>query len=124
VYNVLITAFQESCVPILGCLIGILCANARFNRIERKVLYGIAPQRMPILYTPVVGTQDTVVILCANYLIGSGFFRSARTKVVSFVPTAVYRSHSIAHSSKNVLAHRILICSAQDSKVESGAEHM
>jgi hypothetical protein len=46
-YSVLITAFQESCVPILWCLIGILCANARFNHIE-QVLYTIAPHRMPI----------------------------------------------------------------------------
>jgi hypothetical protein len=48
------------------------------------------------------------------------FSRSARKNVVSCVPTAVYRSYSIAHSNKNALAHRIPICSPQDSKVESG----
>jgi hypothetical protein len=47
-YSVLIPAFQVSCVPILWCLIGILCANTRFNRIERKVMYAIAPHRIPI----------------------------------------------------------------------------
>jgi hypothetical protein len=33
--------------------------------------------------TPVVGTQDTIVILCANCKVIQGFPRSARTKVVS-----------------------------------------
>jgi hypothetical protein len=49
------------------------------------------------------------------------FSRSARTKVASCVPTAVYKSFSIAHFSQNALAHRIPNCSAQDSKVVSGS---
>jgi hypothetical protein len=48
VYSVLITAIQEFCAPIPGCMIGILCAHARIYLRERKALHAIAPHRMPI----------------------------------------------------------------------------
>jgi hypothetical protein len=111
-------------VPILGCLIGILCANARFNHIEQEVMYAIAPQRMPI-DTCSWHTGHYCYPVCQLSVPNRfGLFsRNVRTKVVSCVPTAVYRSYSIAHFSKKVLARRIPICSAQDSKVVSGTEH-
>jgi hypothetical protein len=76
-------------VPIQGRLIGILCVNSRLNCKGRKVLYVIALHR--ILLDTLIFTHNATTKKVED------FSRSTGIKVVSFVPTAVYRSYSSAH---------------------------
>jgi hypothetical protein len=130
-YSVLIAAFKEfrCAYPQMSDrypVTGFLCTNARLDRKGQKILFAIAPHSG---------------ILCANHCCRSGCFLTGSTsnfwkRLDPTFESIWIRFQTFGSRSDqketfsleiwlciNVLAHRIPICSAQDSKLESGVAH-
>jgi hypothetical protein len=94
-YPVLLAAFYTPCVPILGHMIGILCANTKCYRRDGKVINVIAPYRMPT--EQVVGTTDTMGIRCAYKCKRKCFWCLCLELLASWISNVVSRPFLTVH---------------------------